>query len=47
MNNQAIINDTLCNENNIGRWLLKSGKVKNNLRINNSPDNFIWEKINL
>ena len=51
MDNQAIINDTLCNENNIGRWLWKSGKIKNNLSvpweiqiINTSPDNFIWEK---
>ena len=52
MDNQAIINDTLCNdENNIGRWLWKSGKVKNNLSIpweiqiiNTSPDNFKWEK---
>jgi hypothetical protein len=51
MDNQAIINDTLCNENNIGRWLWKSGKVKNNLSvpwevqiINTSPENFIWEK---
>ena len=51
MDNQAIINDTLCNENNIGRWLWKSGKVKNNLSvpwevqiINTSNDNFIWEK---
>ena len=51
MDNQAIINDTLCTENNIGRWLWKSGKVKNNLSIpweiqiiNTSPDNFKWEK---
>ena len=51
MDNQAIINDTLCNENNLGRWLWKSGKVKNNLSvpweiqvINTSPDNFKWEK---
>ena len=51
MDNQAIINDTLCNENNLGRWLWKSGKIKNNLSvpweiqiINTSPDNFIWEK---
>ena len=51
MDNQSIINDTLCNENNIGRWLWKSGKVKNNLSvpwevqiINTSPENFIWEK---
>ena len=51
MDNQAIINDTLCNENNIGRWLWKSGKVKNNLSIpwevqiiNTSNENFLWEK---
>ena len=51
MDNQAIINDTLCNENNIGRWLWQSGKVKNNLSIpwevqiiNTSNDNFLWEK---
>ena len=51
MDNQATINDTLCNENNIGRWLWKSGKIKNNLSIpwevqiiNTSNDNFLWEK---
>ena len=51
MDNQAIINDTLCNENNVGRWLWKSGKVKNNLSIpwelqiiNTSNENFLWEK---
>ena len=51
MDNQAIINDTLCNENCIGRWLWKSGKVKNGYAIpweiqsiNTSPDNFIWNK---
>ena len=51
MDNQAIINDTLCNENNIGRWLWKSGKIKNNLSIpwevqviNTSNDNYLWEK---
>ena len=51
MDNQAIINDTLCSENNIGRWLWKSGKIKNNLSIpwevqiiNTSNDNFLWEK---
>ena len=47
MDNQAIINDTLCNENNIGRWLWKSGKVKMPWEvqiINTSPDNFIWEE---
>ena len=51
IDNQAIINDTLCNENSVGRWLWKSGNIKNNYIIpwesqlvNTSPDNFIWEK---
>ena len=49
MDNQAIINDALCNENSLGRWLWKSGKLNNNLipweiqSVNTSPDNFIWE----
>ena len=51
MNNQAMINDTLCNENCLARWIWKSGKVKNSYTIpweeqsvNTAPDNFIWEK---
>ena len=51
LDNQSIINDTLCNENCIGRWIWKSGNIKNNYLIpwesqtvNTSPDNFIWEK---
>ena len=51
MDNQAIINDTLCNENCLGRWFWKSGKLKNGYAIpweiqsiNTSPDNFIWNK---
>lgn len=51
MDNQAIINDALCTENCIARWLWKSGKVKNGYAIpwevqtvNTAPDNFIWEK---
>ena len=51
LDNQSIINDTLCNENCIGRWMWKSGNIKNNYLIpwesqtvNTSPDNFIWEK---
>ncbi len=51
MDNQSIINETLCNENSLGRWIWKSGKVKNNYlipweeqSINTSPDNFIWNK---
>lgn len=51
MDNQAIINDALCSENCVGRWMWKSGKVKNGYAIpweyqsaNTAPDNFIWEK---
>ena len=51
IDNQAIINDTLCNENCIGRWVWRSGKIKSSYSvpwesqsINTSPDNFIWEK---
>ena len=51
LDNQSIINDTLCNENCIGRWMWKSGNIKNNYfipwesqTVNTSPDNFIWEK---
>ena len=51
INNQALINDIICNENQVGRWLWKSGKVKGGYTIpwdtqsvNTSPDNYIWEK---
>ena len=52
LDNQAIINDTLCNENCIGRWFCKNGINKNNnyiiswdnQMVNTSPDNFILEK---
>ena len=51
IDNQAIINDTLCSENCIGRWNWKSGEKKNNYiipwenqSVNTSPDNYIWEK---
>ena len=51
IDNQAIINDTLCNENYIGRWFWNGGDNKinyaipwDNQSINTSPDNFIWEK---
>ena len=50
MNNQAMINDIICNENQVGRWLWKSNK-KNKLAIpwdiqsvNTAPDNYLWEK---
>ena len=48
MNNQSII---ICNENQIGRWLWKTGKMKGGFtipwdtqKINTAPDNYIWEK---
>ena len=51
MNSQAIINDIICNENQVGRWLWKSGKVKGGYAVpwdtqsvNTSPDNYLWEK---
>ena len=51
MNNQALINDIICNENQVGRWLWKTGKVKGGYTVpwdtqsvNTSPDNYIWEK---
>jgi uncharacterized protein (DUF2267 family) len=43
--------EVLCSENCLGRWLWKSGEVKNgNLvpweiqSVNTAPDNFLWEK---
>ena len=41
MNNQSIINETLSNENKLGKWLWNAGKLKNNYNI-------IWDtqKIN-
>ena len=51
MNSQALINDIICNENQVGRWLWKTGKIKGGYAvpwdtqsINTSPDNYIWEK---
>lgn len=48
---QAIINESLCTENIIGRWSWKSGDIKPGQMIpwevqliNTLPDNFIWEK---
>ena len=46
MDSQAIINETLCNENKIGKWIWNEGKLKNNYniiwdtqKINTFPDN--------
>ena len=48
---QAIINESLCNENILGRWLWRSGEVKNGSLVpweiqvlNTFPENFLWEK---
>ena len=50
MNTQTLINETLCNENKLGRWIWDSGKLKNNYniiwdtqKINTSPDNYKLE----
>lgn len=51
MNNQALINESLCSENCLGRWIWKSGNIKNGYAIpweiqlvNTAPDNFLWDK---
>ena len=48
---QAIINESLCTENIVGRWTWKSQNIKQgNLVpwesqvVNTLPDNFLWEK---
>lgn len=51
MNNQNAINDILCKENIVGKWLWNSGTVKKGYivpweteHINTSPENFVWDK---
>jgi hypothetical protein len=50
MNDQALVNEALCAENCIGRWIWKSGDLNRSSipwevqSINTCPDNFIWEK---
>ncbi|KRW98756.1 hypothetical protein PPERSA_03891 [Pseudocohnilembus persalinus] len=48
---QQIINESLCTENIIGRWMWKSGLLKTGSQIpwevqivNTLPDNYLWEK---
>jgi hypothetical protein len=48
---QGIVNEALCAENCVVRWLWKSGALKNGYAIpweiqsvNTCPDNFLWEK---
>ena len=51
LNDQALVNEALCAENCVGRWVWKSGDLQSsNLvpwevqAINTCPDNFLWEK---
>ena len=48
---QALINEALCAENCVARWIWKSGEIKNGYAVpweiqsvNTCPDNFLWEK---
>ena len=47
---QSCINEALCAENCVGRWLWKSGEIKTASipwevqSINTCPENYIWEK---
>ena len=48
---QALINEALCSENCLGRWVWKSGELKASCLVpweiqcvNTCPDNFVWEK---
>eukprot|EP00826_Nyctotherus_ovalis_P037200 TRINITY_DN3379_c0_g1_i5.p1 TRINITY_DN3379_c0_g1~~TRINITY_DN3379_c0_g1_i5.p1 ORF type:complete len:595 (+),score=254.19 TRINITY_DN3379_c0_g1_i5:106-1890(+) len=51
MAEQSLINEALCAENCVGRWLWKSGTLKSGYgvpweaqSVNTCPDNFLWEK---
>lgn len=51
MTKQNLINETLSIENSVGRWIWKSGKMKNGYAIawdvqsvNTSPENYIFDK---
>ena len=51
VNDQALINESLCTENIVGRWAWKSGDLKSGSTVpweiqlaNTLPDNFLWEK---
>lgn len=51
LDEQALINEALCSENCIGRWVWKSGDLKASCLVpweiqcvNTCPDNFVWEK---
>jgi hypothetical protein len=51
LKDQASVNETLCSENIVGRWLWRSGSLKAGGLIpweaectNTMPDHFFWEK---
>lgn len=51
LQDQALINEALLSQNNMGRWIWKNGKLKSgygvpwNVQvINTSPENYLWEK---
>ena len=51
LNDQALVNEALCAENCVGRWVWKSGDLHHQSlvpwevqAINTCPDNFLWEK---
>ena len=52
LNDQALVNEALCAQNCVGRWIWKSGEVKTPTclvpwevqALNTCPDNFLWEK---
>jgi hypothetical protein len=52
LNDQALVNEALCAQNCVGRWIWKSGEVKppqalipwEVQALNTCPDNFLWEK---
>lgn len=51
LNEQALVNEALCAENCVGRWIWKSGDLFNKNQvpwevqaINTCPDNFLWDK---
>ena len=48
---QAVINESVCSQNIIGRWTWKSGELRSGSSVpwetevvNTLPDNFLWEK---
>jgi len=51
MSDLSLLHEALCAENCVGRWVWKSGELKNGYAVpweaqcvNTCPDNFLWEK---